>query len=266
MAVPIGPHPRTKIVCTIGPASSSPDVLRELIEAGLDVARINFSHGTHADHARRIATIRGLAEDMGRSVAILGDLQGPRIRLGDIEKRTLRDGEKITLAVEGHQQAGDVPVTYDDIANDVSVGVRILINDGLVELLVDGKDGHRVHTTVVHGGPISSNKGMNLPGIAVSAPALTEKDLDDVAFAVEHDLDYLALSFVRRPEDIGQLRALLPKGMLIVAKIEKDSALDGIEEILKASDAIMVARGDLGVELPFEEVPVAQKRMIALAT
>jgi pyruvate kinase len=257
---------RTKIVCTIGPASSSPEVLRSLIEAGLDVARINFSHGTYEEHSRTIATIRSLAGELKRPVAILGDLQGPRIRIGDLATpREVADGEELVFAHEPHAVPGDVPVTYDDLAHDVKVGGRILVNDGLLEFEVLSVSGQRVRVRAIHGGPITSHKGMNLPGIDVSAPSLTEKDRADIEFAIQNDLDYLALSFVRRAEDIRTLKALLPKGMLTVAKIEKDSALRRLEEILHASDAVMVARGDLGVELPFEEVPLAQKRIIGLA-
>jgi len=258
--------PRTKIVATLGPASSGVAVIRPLIEAGLDVARINFSHGTHEEHARTIGAVRSAAEELGRPVAIIGDLQGPRIRIGDlIAPLTVEDGDVLTFACEVHAVSGDVPVTYDHIAEDVRIGGRILVNDGLLEFVVTGVDGHRVEVLTLHGGVITSHKGMNLPGIDVSAPSLTAKDLADVEFAKAQDLDYLALSFVRRAEDIRALRALLPPGMLVIAKIEKDSALERLEEILLASDAVMVARGDLGVELPFEEVPLAQKRIIALA-
>jgi pyruvate kinase len=257
---------RTKIVCTLGPASASPEVIRSLIEAGLDVARINFSHGTHDEHARTIAVIRSLASELGRPVAVMGDLQGPRIRIGDLSAaRTVADGQEVVFAHEPHAAAGDVPVTYDDLAHDVKTGGRILVDDGLLEFEVLDITGHRVRARAIHGGPIKSHKGMNLPGIDVSAPSLTDKDRADITFAVEHDLDYLALSFVRRADDIRALKALLPKGMLVVAKIEKDSALRRLEEILQASDAVMVARGDLGVELPFEEVPLAQKRIIGLS-
>jgi pyruvate kinase len=260
------PQHSTKIVGTLGPASASPDVIRALIQAGLNVARINFSHGTHEQHARTIATIRGISEDLGLPVAILGDLQGPRIRIGDLaETITLVSGQELTFVDERIANEGEIPVTYDHIAQDVQLGGRILVNDGLLEFTVIAIDGDRVRVKTVHGGPLKSHKGMNLPGIDVSAPSLTEKDLEDIAFAIEQDLDYLALSFVRRAEDIIALRTLLPKGMLVVAKIEKDSALTRLEEILEASDAVMVARGDLGVELPFEDVPLAQKRIIGLA-
>ena len=260
------PQHSTKIVGTLGPASASPDIIRQLILAGLNVARINFSHGTHEQHARTIATIRGIADDLGLPVAILGDLQGPRIRIGNLaETITLVIGQELTFVDERIAQDGEIPVTYNHIAKDVQLGGRILVNDGLLEFAVLGIDGERVRVKTVHGGPLKSHKGMNLPGIDVSAPSLTEKDLDDITFAIAQDLDYMALSFVRRGADIIALRKLLPKGMLIVAKIEKDSALARLEEILEASDAVMVARGDLGVELPFEDVPLAQKRIIGLA-
>jgi pyruvate kinase len=259
--------PRTKIVCTLGPASSTKEQLRGLVQAGLNVARLNFSHGTHEQHAQLVARVREVSDELGCPVAILGDLQGPRIRIGDLPVPIdLKDGDDLTLVHEGEDRtAAEIPVTYESLAEDVRVGDRILINDGLLELLVLEVAAPRVRARVVHGGPLKSHKGLNLPGVQVSAPSLTEKDRADVAFAVEHGLAYLALSFVRRPEDIDQLRAMVPREMLIVAKIEKDSALENIEAILRASDAVMVARGDLGVELPFEEVPGAQKRIIALA-
>ena len=257
---------RTKIVCTLGPASSTPEVIGGLIDAGLNVARINFSHGTHEQHARTVAMVRQLARERGRSIAILGDLQGPRIRIGDLPAPVpVAVGQEIVLAPEGVAVSGELPVTYDDIAKDVRGGDRILIDDGLIELRAESIDGHRVRARVVYGGDIRRHKGMNLPGVNVSAPSITEKDHADVVFAVQQELDYVALSFVRRAEDIVQLRALLPKGLLVVAKIEKDSALANIESILRATDAVMVARGDLGVELPFEEVPLVQKRIISLA-
>jgi len=257
---------RTKIVCTLGPATSTRDALRSLVDAGMNVARINFSHGTHEQHARTIALIREIAAEADRPIAILGDLQGPRIRIGDLPKELeLADGSDIILVPEGAERAGEIPVTYDLLAEDLHVGDRILINDGLLELMVMDVKKPRVTARVLHGGPLKSHKGMNFPGVQVSAPSLTEKDRADVKFAIEQQLDYLALSFVRRAQDVDGLRAMLPKGMLIVAKIEKDSALENIESIVLASDAVMVARGDLGVELPFEAVPLAQKRIITLA-
>jgi pyruvate kinase len=256
---------RTKIVCTLGPASASPEALRGLMEAGLNVARINFSHSTHEQHATTIATVRRVAEELGKPIALLGDLQGPRIRIGDLPAvLELADGGDIVLAPEEIAKAAELPVTYESLADDVHVGDRVLIDDGLIELVVLDVDKPRVTARVLHGGPLSSHKGMNLPGVAVSAPSLTEKDREDITFAVSQGLEYLALSFVRRAQDIAELRALVPREMLIVAKIEKDQALENIESIIRVSDGVMVARGDLGVELPFEEVPWAQKRVIAL--
>ncbi len=257
---------RTKIVCTIGPASSSPAVLRALMTAGMNVARINFSHGTHEQHAEVIKAVRVIAKEIGRPVAVLGDLQGPRIRIGDLPAPImLLEGSDIVLAPEGVAQAGDVPITYGELATDVKVGDRILINDGLLDLVVLDVHAPRVVARVVHGGPMSSHKGINLPGVLVSAPSITEKDRADIEFAVGQEVDYLALSFVRRAKDIEGLRRLIPPHTLVVAKIEKDTALANIDSILRVADAVMVARGDLGVELPFEEVPIAQKRIISLA-
>ena len=259
-------HCRTKIVCTLGPSSASREALRSLVEAGLNVARINFSHGTHDQHAATIALVREVAEEMGRPVAILGDLQGPRIRIGGLPApRELADGSDICLVPEGQERSlADVPVTYENLSRDVHVGDRVLINDGLIELVVLDVVGTTVTARVLHGGLLSSHKGINLPGVQVSAPSITDKDREDVVFAVAQDVEYVALSFVRRADDIAELRTLIPRSMLVVAKIEKDSALENIESIVAASDAVMVARGDLGVELPFEEVPYAQKRIIAL--
>ncbi|HSJ64770.1 MAG TPA: pyruvate kinase [Gemmatimonadaceae bacterium] len=257
---------RTKIVCTLGPASSSPEVLRELVRAGMDVARINFSHGTHAQHVETIARVRAAALELGTPVAILGDVQGPRIRIGDLpQPLTLAEGAELVLVPEEQAAGEEIPVTYDALALDVDEGNRILVDDGLIDLIVTRVIPPRVHVRVVHGGALRSHKGMNLPGVQVSAPSITEKDRADIAFAVEQEVDYLALSFVRREEDVAGMRELLPSTVLVVAKIEKDTALDNIEGIVHASDAVMVARGDLGVELPFEEVPIAQKRIITLA-
>ncbi|HEV8448072.1 MAG TPA: pyruvate kinase [Gemmatimonadaceae bacterium] len=256
---------RTKIVCTLGPSSSTRDALRGLVGAGLNVARINFSHSTHEQHAATIALIREVATETKRPIAILGDLQGPRIRIGELgNTRELLDGSDVVFAPEGKEKGDEVPVTYEALADDVNDGDRILINDGLIELVVLDVAKPRVTARVVHGGTLSSHKGINLPGVQVSAPSITSKDREDIAFAVQQELEYVALSFVRRAQDIAELRQLVPKHMLVVAKIEKDSALENIESIVRASDGIMVARGDLGVELPFEEVPWAQKRIIAL--
>jgi pyruvate kinase len=235
------------------------------MDAGLSVARINFSHSTHEQHAATIALVRETARSLGRPVAILGDLQGPRIRVGELaEPLTLEDGSDLVLGPEGLVRRGEIPVTYENLAGDVHVGDRVLINDGLIELVVLEVAAPRVMARVLHGGALASHKGINLPGVTVSAPSITEKDREDVAFAVEQGIDYLALSFVRRAGDVAELRAMIPREILVIAKIEKDSALENIESIVRASDGVMVARGDLGVELPFEEVPLAQKRIISL--
>jgi pyruvate kinase len=257
---------RTKIVCTLGPSSATSEVIGSLLDAGMSVARINFSHGTHDEHARTIAIVRQLAAERKRPVAILGDLQGPRIRIGEMKAPvSVAPGDQVILCDEAVCTGTDLPVTYTDIARDVKTGDRVLIDDGLIELVVLDIRSQRVVTRVLHGGEIRGHKGMNLPGVQVSAPSITDKDRADAKFAVEQGLDYLALSFVRRVEDLAALRELIPKDLLVISKIEKDSALHDIENIIRASDGVMVARGDLGVELPFEEVPLVQKRLIRLA-
>src|SRR3954469_25662783 len=208
---------RTKIVCTLGPASSSPEALRSLMEAGLNVARINFSHGTHEQHAATIQRVRDIAAELKRPVAILGDLQGPRIRIGDLPKpRRLEDGSDVVLVYENLAKGDEIPVTYEMLAEDVHVGDRILINDGLLELVVLDVVKPHVTARVLHGGDLTSHKGINLPGVAVSAPSITEKDREDISFIVKQGLDYVALSFVRRAQDITELRGLIPKEMLVI--------------------------------------------------
>mgnify|MGYP000020477104 CR=1 FL=1 len=256
---------RTKIVCTLGPATATPDAIRGLIQAGMNVARINFSHGTAEEHEVTIRTVREAATALNQPIAILGDLQGPRIRIGDLRQTVvLNQGDDIVLVHEGEEAPDEFPVTYENLAIDVRVGDRILVDDGLIELVVLDIDGKRVRARVIHGGELRSHKGLNLPGVLVSAPSITPKDALDIEFAIAHDVDYLALSFVRRAEDIESLRVRMPRHVQIVAKIEKDVALANIESIIRTADAVMVARGDLGVELPYEEVPMAQKRIIAL--
>ncbi|HUF35798.1 MAG TPA: pyruvate kinase [Gemmatimonadales bacterium] len=254
---------RTKIVATLGPAWERPAEMAALLDAGVNVVRINASHGTPEIRARWIADLRTVLEGRRDPVATLFDLQGPRIRVGNLDAPLqLEPGQRIVFAPEGEAGPGEIPTTYEGLAGDVGVGARILLDDGLLAAEVVGTGGGRVDAVVHYGGELRSHKGMNLPGIEVSAPALTEKDLDDVRQAVALGMDYVALSFVRRPEDMEQLRALVPRGTKLVAKIEKDTALRNLCGILDVSDAIMVARGDLGVELPFEEVPLMQKRMI----
>ena len=257
---------RTKIVATLGPASATLENIVALAELGVDVFRINFAHGTHQQHAKLIGFVREAGHSCNRPIAVLADLAGPKIRIGMLpEPVDLVEQSSIVLAPEDSQTPGEIPTAYHELAQDVKPGDRILLDDGLMELTVAALRDDRVVCKVLRGGHLKSNKGMNLPGIKVSAPALTEKDLADLEFAIEQQVDYVGLSFVQRPEDVLDLKRRLPKGFLVIAKIEKDTALENIEEILAASDAVMVARGDLGVELPFEQVPIAQKRIIQLA-
>jgi pyruvate kinase len=257
---------RTKVVATIGPASATEDMVHALAELGVDVFRLNFAHGSHEQHARTIQWVRGAGRLMDKPLAILADLAGPKIRIGNLpEPVRLADGATVVLAPEGRAAGAELPTTYAGLAGDVAAGNRILLDDGLLELRVLDVAPPRVSCRVIRGGLLRPNKGMNLPAIRVSAPSLTEKDLVDLDFAVRCEVDYIGLSFVQRAEDVLDLRRRLPTSTLIIAKIEKDVALENIEPILAATDAVMVARGDLGVELPFEQVPIAQKRIIQLA-
>jgi len=258
---------RTKIVCTLGPVTDTREAIRSLVEAGADVFRLNFSHGDHDEHARRIDIIRKLESEMNRRFAIVQDLQGPKIRVGQLNGTIdLKNGEVVTLTVDNITGQGKIiPVTYEGLVKDVIQGDRILMDDGLLELKVKGVSGDNVECTVVNGGPLSSHKGINLPGVKVSIPSLTEKDRNDLKFGIEKGVDYVALSFVRHASDVVELREVIeqydaPQG--IISKIEKPEAIDEIDSIIEASDAIMVARGDLGVEVPIEEVPVLQKIII----
>ena len=254
---------RTKIVATLGPATGTPERIAGLIDAGANVIRVNASHGTPELRAGWVAAVRRAAEAAGAPVAVLMDLQGPRIRVGDLARpRVLHADEAVVFAPEEAARGDELPTTYEDLAKDARVGARILLDDGLLSVEVTRIAPPRVEGRVVDGGTLTSHKGMNLPGLQVSAPALTQKDREDVAHAAGLGVDYVALSFVRRADDLAELRRLVPDSVKLVAKIEKAAALDDLERILRASDAVMVARGDLGVELPFEEVPVVQKRLI----
>jgi pyruvate kinase len=254
---------RTKIVATIGPETGKDDAIAALLEAGANVIRINASHGTPEERAHWIEAVRCAADNAGLPVAVLVDLQGPRIRVGELESpRELEAGQTVVFAPEAIATGDQIPTTYADLAKDARVGARILLDDGLLSVEVVRILPPRVEGRVADGGTLRSHKGMNLPGLHVSAPALTDKDREDVAHAVQHGVDYLALSFVRRAEDLAELRRLVPPAVKLVAKIEKAAALQDLPRILAACDAVMVARGDLGVELPFERVPVVQKRLI----
>ncbi len=260
---------RTKIVATVGPASRAPDVLQRLIKAGVNVFRLNFSHGTHEEHREVFGRIRAAAG--AEPVAVLADLCGPKIRVGRFAggKITLEPGSQVTVTtrdVEGGP--GLIPSRYEALAGDVRPGDRILLDDGLLEMRVTGVQGTEIACNVVNGGVLKDRKGMNLPGVAVSAPALTEQDRADAAFALGLGVDFLALSFVRRPADVQQLKGLIAeqgKRTPVIAKIEKPEAMDCLDEILAEADGLMVARGDLGVEMPPEVVPIVQREMVIRA-
>ena len=264
---------RTKIVATLGPASDSEDRVRQLIEAGVDVFRLNFSHGTHEEHTARLARIRAVSAAVAKPVAILQDLQGPKIRTGQLKSDIpvlLQDGAPFIITTEPVE--GDVrrvSTTYPDLPGDVAPGDCVLLSDGLIELAVTAVRGNDVVTQVVHGGSLRESQGINLPGSAVSAAAITEKDKADLAFGLEHDVDYVAMSFVRRADDVRLLKALIDaagKKTPVCVKIEKPQALNEIDAILEATDVMMVARGDLGVEMAPEQVPLVQKNLIAAAS
>ena len=259
----------TKIIATLGPATESSEMLASLIEAGVDVFRLNMSHGERDWHAGVVNRIRAVAETTGRPIAVLMDLQGPRIRVGDLEGGVveLRDGAECTITCEPDVvgTAERFGTTYDLLADDIEPGDRILINDGLLDLRVLRVEGSEVRCEVVYGGPLSAHKGMNLPGVKVSAPTLSEKDLGDVALGLELGVDYFALSFVRSPGDVETLRSIIAEAgsdTPIVSKLEKPEAIELLEPIVVASDAVMVARGDLAVETSPEQVPLLQKAII----
>ncbi len=262
---------KTKIVCTIGPASSKPDVIGRLIDAGMDVARLNFSHGTWEEHSEAIRTVRALSAKKGRPVAILQDLQGPKVRLGLLRggSATIYSGDQFTLTtreVEGTEKIASV--TYDRLATEVKAGDQILIDDGLIHLEVLRTDGVHVVCSVLQGGVLMNHKGLNLPGVAISVPAVTEKDLTDLDFGIEQGVDYIALSFVRTSKDISKVKELLRRRKVdipIIAKLERPKAVRNLDAILEVADGVMIARGDLGVEMPLEEVPLIQKQIIRQA-
>jgi pyruvate kinase len=264
-------EPMTKIVCTIGPASASPKMLERLIRAGMSVARLNFSHGTPADHRRAAARIRRLSRDLGRPVSILQDLAGPKIRIGEIESGTvtLRPGSEFVLTARRITGTSEgAAVSYPGLARDVRPGDPILLNDGAIELEVLETSGRDIRCRVVVGGSLSSRKGVNLPSRSLRLPGLTAKDRDDLRIGAGLGVDYIALSFVRAVSDIHAVKGLVRREgreIPVIAKIEKHEALDDLEAIVEASDGVMVARGDLGVEIPLEKIPWAQKKIIHTA-
>lgn len=262
---------RTKIVCTIGPASNTLETLVKLGEAGMDVARLNFSHGTHEDHAAIYKKLGAAGKRLGQQFGILQDLQGPKIRIGDIAKTGIPfvAGKEAVFSTAPKLLAGDIPVTLPSLHKDVKPGEHLLFDDGLLEVIVRKIDGNRIKTEIIQGGTLLPHKGLNLPGTKLRIPALSVKDRDDARFGAKLGVDFVALSFVRSPNDIRDLRKLLDaqgvngKRIRIIAKIEKPEAVDRFDEILPLCDGIMVARGDLGIETPAAKVPVIQKQIIA---
>jgi pyruvate kinase len=263
---------RAKIVCTLGPASSSEAMLRDLMRAGMNVARLNFSHGTHEEKAKLIERIRAISEAENHPICILGDLQGPKIRTGRLKFRTpvaIKAGSKVTITprdVPG--TATVISTTFQTLAQEVTPGARILLSDGLIELHVRSIKGDDVECDVINGGMLGEHKGINLPGIAVSVPSLTEKDEIDLQFALSHGVDIIAASFIRNANDVRTIKSKITgfgSDAWLIAKLEKPQAIDHLEEILEIADGVMVARGDLGVEVPPERVPILQKHIIRRA-
>lgn len=259
---------KTKIVATIGPASRNKETLRELIKAGANVFRLNFSHGTHEDHQSTIQMVRELNDELGANVALLQDLQGPKIRVGKVENDgvPIAPGQSLIITTEDMLGTSEkVSTVYEGIVNDVKPGDTILIDDGNIELKTIKVEGTNVYTEVVHGELLKSRKGINLPNSNVSAPSMTEKDIEDLEFAFQFDLEWVALSFVRKASDIIDIKERIKKAGVntkVIAKIEKPEAITNLDEIIEQTDGLMVARGDLGVEVPSENVPLLQKRMV----
>ncbi len=270
MRMPLVPSKRTKIVCTIGPSSRDVSTLFKMGQAGMDVARLNFSHGTYEEHTALYKHLLLVGKRLGRPFGILQDLQGPKIRVGDLPAEGIRlvSGEQAIFTTGSSLASGDIPVTFETLHRDVKKGDRLFLDDGLLEVEVARVEGRRIFTQIVQGGKLTSHKGLNLPTTKLKIPALSEKDRADAKFGVKLGVDFVALSFVRSPQDVKDLRTLLDrsgahgKEIRIIVKIEKQEAVDRFEEILALTDAVMVARGDLGIETPASNVPVIQKQLI----
>ena len=263
---------KTKIVCTLGPAVASKDAILGLVRDGMDVARLNFSHGDYPDHEQNYRWVREATDETGHAVGILADLQGPKIRLGRFEgdgKTYWETGETVRITVDDVVGTHDrVSTTYKQLAKDAKPGDRLLVDDGKVGLVCTDIDGNDVVCRLTEGGPVSNNKGVSLPGMDISVPALSEKDKEDLRFALKLGVDIIALSFVRSPSDVDLVHEIMDevgRRVPVVAKLEKPEAVDALESIILAFDAVMVARGDLGVEIPLEQVPAVQKRVIQIA-
>src|SRR3954453_6913445 len=256
---------RTKIIATLGPASTSPEILARLFQGGADVFRLNFSHGTHEDHAARFAMIHQLEERFGRPIGILADVQGPKLRVGRFAggRVHLQTGQQFQLDLNPTPgNASRVTLPHPEIIEAASIGCTLLLDDGKLRLRVARKRVDALECECVVGGPLSDRKGVNVPDVVLPIPALTVKDREDLEFAVSHGVSYIGLSFVQRPEDVVEAKALIAGRAWVMGKLEKPQALDNLDAIMAQTDAVMVARGDLGVELPPEEVPLAQKRIV----
>ncbi len=262
--------PRTRIVCTLGPATDTAERLRALIHAGMNVARINFSHGTLADHERRVAMLRAVAAQENAIVALLGDLSGPKLRVGDLPNHSLRlqPGELVTFALDERAAPSAIPLDFPFLGDALHAGDQILLDDGAEQVEVVAADAREIRARVITGGELKSHKGVNLPNVILPIPSLTAKDRANAVWAIQNDFDFLALSFVRRAADVAELRDMLRQQAAhipIIPKIEKPEAVQDIDAILQQSDGVMVARGDLGVEMPAEQVPITQKMIIRKA-
>ncbi len=260
---------KTKIVCTLGPATDNEEVLRQMMIEGMDVARCNFSHGTYEDHKRRMDMVKKLRKEVGKPVAILLDTKGPEVRVKDFKegKVMLEEGQLFTLTADEVEGTKDiVSVTYNRLYEDLEVGMRVLMDDGLIEMTVEKVDKNNIVCRVINGGAVSNHKGVNVPDVDLSMPYISDRDREDILFGIEQDVDFIAASFVQKKEDILQLRKLLEKNggeeIRIISKIENAQGVANIDDIIEVSDGIMVARGDMGVEIPYEEVPVIQKKII----
>ncbi|MFP4371704.1 MAG: pyruvate kinase [Halanaerobium sp.] len=260
---------KTKIVCTLGPATNDKEIIKDVVNAGMNVARMNFSHGDHEEHMQRIDMVKQAEKETGKTVGLMLDTKGPEIRTGEMkgDKIQLEAGSELVISKEDVEGTTDkISVSYKDLAQDMEVGNKILIDDGLIELEVTAINGDDLVTKVVNGGELGSRKGVNLPGVKVSLPALTEKDISDIRFGVEQGMHFIAASFVRKADDVIEIRKILEEsgdeGIFIIAKIENQEGVENLDSILEVADGIMVARGDLGVEIPAEKVPIVQKMMI----
>lgn len=261
--------PKTKIVCTLGPSTDNEDVLKQMMLAGMNVVRCNFSHGTYEEHKRRMDTVKKLRKETGKPIAILLDTKGPEVRVKNFKEGsvTLEEGQLFTLTSDETEGTKDiVSVTYNRLYEDLETGMRVLIDDGLIEMKVEQVDRQNIVCRVVNGGTVSNHKGVNVPDVDLSMPYISEKDREDILFGISEDVDFIAASFVQKKEDIIQLRKLLEKNggsdIKIIAKIENKQGVTNIDDIISVSDGIMIARGDMGVEIPYEEVPVIQKKII----